>query len=90
MDISFPAIENGLWRIQRYLIYRRGLTVSESERAVAPLAWYVATGRASADFLRRMLTAKPFMLARKLTQGGSDDEILRRIKKYLGYIPDEI
>lgn len=81
--ISDTAVETGLWHIQRTLMEKYGCDTAE--RDMYPLHWYVGTGRASLDFLRKLLTAKPFMVARKLHMGGSDDEILQRIKKYIGY-----
>lgn len=56
-------------------------------REISPLSRYINTGRASLDFLQRLYHAKPFMVARKLHQGGSDDEIIKRVQKYLGYVP---
>lgn len=76
------AVQEGLWRIERYLIDRYGM--DQAEQDVSPLAWYIGTGRASVDFIRAVLAAKPFMIARKLHEGGSYDEAMARVKKYLG------
>ena len=57
--------------------------VDNAYREIAPLTWYINTGRASLFFLRGIIIAKPFMIARKLHQGGSDQEIIDRIKDYL-------
>lgn len=83
ISISPVAVETGLWHIQRNLMQKYG--VDESYRDIAPLSWYIQTGRASCDFIRAVLTAKPFMIARKLHQGGSYDEVIQRIKDYIGY-----
>lgn len=79
--ISRTAIDTGLWHIQRYLIEKYGTAIAE--RDMYPLQWYVATGRASFDFLRRLFNAKPFMIARKLHQSGTCDDAIQRIKDYL-------
>ena len=83
ISVDAIAIETGLWHIQRYLMQRYG--TDESYRDMAPLSWYIYTDRASLDFIRKVLTAKPFMIARKLHLGGSYDEAIQRIKDYVGY-----
>ena len=79
ISINRTSIETGLWAIQRYLMQRYG--VDQSYRDMAPLNWYME--RASLDFIRAVLTAKPFMIARKLHEGGSYDEVIERVKAYL-------
>lgn len=74
-------IDNGLWTIQKYLMERYG--VDASYREIDPLRWYVDTGRASADFIKRVFNAKSFMIASKLHEGGSYDEVIQRIKDYI-------
>lgn len=81
ISINRTSIETGLWAIQRYLMQRYG--VDQSYQDIAPLQWYIYTDRASIDFTRAVLTAKPFMVARKLHMGGSYDEVIRRLKIYL-------
>ena len=51
---------------------------------LAPLSYYVATGRASTEFLHKLVDAKPFMIARVLMKGGSYDEAMGRVKEFLG------
>ena len=82
IDISPLAVRNGIWNIQRYLMLRYGSDIAECD--VAPLKWWCYTGRASCDFLRAMLTAKPFMIARRLHKGGSWDEMVARVREFLG------
>lgn len=84
--MSATAIETMLWHIQREIMIRWG--VDAGHREIAPLARYINTGRASVDFLRRLYTAKPFMVARKIHQGGSNDEIIKRVQHYIGYAPN--
>ena len=81
IHLSRYLIERSLWTIQYCLMRRYGVTVSEIE--IAPLCHYVYSGRASAYFLHHLLAAKPYMIARKLHEGGSDDEIIARVKAYL-------
>lgn len=83
ISISPVAVETGLWHIQRNLMQKHG--VDQSYQDIAPLAWYISTGRASCDFIRAVLTAKPFMIARKLHMSGTYDEVIQRIKDYIGY-----
>ena len=58
--------------------------VDEAYRDIYPLEWYINTGRASAEFLRKLYTKKPFLIARRLHKGGSVDETVKRIKSFLG------
>lgn len=85
ISVNATSIETFLWNVQRELMDRYG--VDAASREIEPLRWYVDTGRASTPCIRKMMEAKPFMLARKLHQGGSDDEIIKRVQKYLGYVP---
>lgn len=80
--VSATVIDATLWEITVALMRRYGSDVAFRE--IAPLNWYVGTGRASTEFLRRLAAAKPFMIARKLHVGGADDEIIRGIETYLG------
>ena len=79
--MSYTKIENCIWNIEYFLMKKYGC--SAAEREVAPLKWYINTGRASVPFLINLLEAKPFVIARALHQGGSDDEIIRRVKAKL-------
>lgn len=79
--LSLERIDSALWEAERYLMARYGCT--EASQNMYPLQWYIHTGRASGDFLRHLLMVKPFMIARKLHEGGSDDEVLHRVKQYL-------
>lgn len=83
--LSHGTIECGLWAIQRYAMHHYG--IDQADRDTYPLRWYVNTGRASAEFLRLLFHAKPFMVARLLHKGGSHDEALRRVMEYIGYAP---
>lgn len=83
ISVNATSIETFLWDVQRELMDRYG--VDTANREITPLRWYIDTGRASTPCIKKMMEAKPFMLARKLHQGGSDAEIINRILKYIGW-----
>lgn len=78
--VSRTLIDNMYLQIERYL-WRYG--VDQASMDLAPLHWYIDTGRASNDFIKACAMAKPFMIGRKLHQGGSYQEAVQRIKDYL-------
>ena len=82
ININQTSIETCIWHIYRHLMIKYGSY--EADYAIEPLKWYIRTGRASTDFLRALIKAKPFMVARKLYEGGSTDEVVARVKKYIG------
>lgn len=53
------------------------------QNAVSPLRWYIATGRASAAWLRVLLSIRPDVIARRLLQGGTDQEVIERIQSLI-------
>lgn len=83
ISIDRVSVETGLWHIERHLIHKYG--TAEAGKDMAPLRWYIDTGRASCDFIRALLSAKPWMVARRLHDGGSYDDVLARVKKYIGW-----
>lgn len=76
--MNYTLINNQLWNIQKYMMNRIGCDAAN--RAMSPLNWYVGTGRATLPFLRWMTGEKPFVIARILMNGGSDEEIITRLK----------
>lgn len=50
-----------------------------------PLAYHIFTGRATLEFEKRLLATRPYLIARDLSSGGSDADIIRKIKKRIGY-----
>lgn len=70
------------WKVQWYLMKRYGCDAAD--RMMDPLTWYIGTGRASLDFLRALLEAKPYMIGRQLAKEGSVDDAIQRIKAYIG------
>lgn len=83
VSISYVSVDECLWQIKARLMGKYGCDQADND--IAPLSWYVSTGRASCEFLRLLVSAKPFMVARKLHDGGTYSEALDRIKQYIGY-----
>lgn len=84
ISISPENVENAMWRIQMDLMRRHGLSFDRAAQLMGPLHWWVHTGRASTDFLHGLIVAKPFVISRRLIAGGSDEEIIKQIKKVIG------
>jgi len=83
MNINYMAIDSAVWNIKAILMRKYGSAAAD--RDIAPLAWYITTGRASTGFLHLLLEAKPFMIARKLHQAGSYDDAIKAICNYIHY-----
>lgn len=83
VPVTSTSIETCLWSIQRENGQRNGF--SAAEREMYPLAWYINTGRASVDFLRKLIAARPVLIARDLHKGGSVDEVIDRVCRRIGY-----
>lgn len=81
--VSQTMIDNTLWAIQKSLHNQHGVT--GAERIIAPLLWYINTGRASMNFLGKLVQKKPYLIGRVLAKGGSYDEAIQRVKEYIGY-----
>ena len=80
--MSYTVIDNYIYSVWSILCRKYG--VDAANRDLAPLRWYAQTARASVAFLNALVEAKPFMIARKLHMGGSYDDTIERIKRYLG------
>ena len=81
IKVSQTNIDNFLWDVKSSLMKKYG--VDAAERMIDPLVWYVSTGRASSEFLRKLINTKPYVIARKLVENSSVDDTLQRIKTYL-------
>ena len=79
--ISMTLIDSYLWSVRKYL--RGKLGVDAGDREVYPLVWYINSGRASTDFLGRLVQERPYVIGRLLMKGGSVDEAVERIKARL-------
>ena len=80
--VNRNTIDTCIWNIKKVLMEKYGCTAADRE--IAPLVWYINTGRASTLFLEKLINAKAYMIARRLHAGGSDMEIIDRIKSYVG------
>jgi len=83
ISVNATTIDAFLYEIERNLMNNYG--VDTASREIEPLRWYIGTGRASTPCIKKMMEAKPFMLARKLHMGGSTSEIINRILNYIGW-----
>ena len=86
MNVNATTIDNGLWAIQLCLMNKYGVDTARCD--MEPLKWYIGTGRAPTPFIASLLDAKPWMIARMLHKGGSYDDVLKRIKKYVGHVEE--
>ena len=84
--MNYQKADNYIWSVKLYLMKKYGC--SQAERDIYPLSWYIGTGRASMNFLHKLASAKPFMIARKLHEGGSHDDAIKRVMQYIGYNTD--
>lgn len=75
-------IEDHIWKVYRYLSRKYGTKRADID--IYPLTWYIHTGRASTAYLKAFLTVKPYMVGRKLHNGGgSHDDALARVNEYI-------
>lgn len=83
VQIGYVAQDAYIWQCRQYLMKR--YSVDESARDVAPLSWYIATGRAYSDWLRALMCARPYMIARILHRmsGGDYSEIIAAVTAYI-------
>lgn len=44
------------------------------------ISWYIMTGRASTEFIQQMFQRRPSTIAKACLAGGSDEDILQRVK----------
>ena len=75
-------VDEHTWKVYRYLMRKYGTKIADID--IYPLRWYINTGRASAAYLRAFLSVKPYMVGRKLHNGGgSHDDALARVNDYI-------
>lgn len=84
--ISSTGIIDYVWDVRTAL--RRYGDTDQAERDLAPLVYYINTGRASCRFLRLLLETKPFLVARRLHAGGSVNDAISRVCSLIGYKPN--
>lgn len=68
------SYEKQLWK-------KHGIT--EGSNLLYPLAWYINTGRASADYIHRLAEADPKKVTAILEKDGSVQDVLDRLKVLL-------
>ena len=82
--MSREKIENSLFDLKMAVWH---ITDSRTAENVAgDIAYYICTGRASLDYIRAFCALSKYRmttLARKISVGGSTDEIIAISKKYL-------
>ena len=88
-SISYNNIDAFMWELTLTVQRVCACSISTAESLVSPLDWYIKTGRASAEFLHKLVKAKPFMIARRISHGGATDEVLQRVKAYVNTIEYE-
>ncbi len=81
--INADGIDNYLWDVR--METRRVLGVDRGDAVCYPLVYYINTGRASCEFLRKLIAVSPTRIARLLMGGGSDAYIMSRIKSAMKY-----
>ena len=81
--MSATTIDTMLWNIQWELMNQIGCDAAE--RAMSPPNWYINTGRAPTEFLRKLHNVRPVLVARDLAKGGSYDAAIKRVCKRIGF-----
>lgn len=82
-SINSDGIDRYLWDVRVETI--KSLGVDRGNNAVHPLAYYISTGRASVEFLHKLIAVSPVTIARILLDGGSDVQIMSRIKRRISF-----
>ena len=86
IDQYLYAVNDSAWRI----LNRSNTPWMYGTQPVYPLNWYISSGRAPTPFIRQLLTIRPDVIARILIRGGSDQEIVQRIRNRIGYASEGI
>ena len=80
--VGYLTVENKLYEIQMWLVQHERWTLDTARRYIAPLNWYVATGRASTEFLKSLVSAKTFVVGRVLVNTyGNYDETIQALRR---------
>ena len=83
--VGYMTVENKIWEIQMWLVQHERWTLDTAQRYIAPLNWYVATGRASTEFLKSLVSAKTFVVGRVLVNTyGNYDETIQALRRKFG------
>lgn len=76
-------VDNYVWKVFRILL--RDFPWNDAENLVSPVRWYIRTGRAPWEWCKLLTAAKPFMVARRLRDGGTYEEALTRVHQLIGW-----
>ena len=76
IDMYIFDVNRAAWR----MLNRKEQEWPLGTQPVYPLNWYISSGRASTPFIKVLLTIRPDVIARLLLKGGSDQEVVNRIK----------
>ena len=85
-SIDYNNIDAFMWELIMTVKRVCACSIATAESLVDPLNWYIKTGRASAEFLHKLVKSKPFMIARRISHGGSTEEVMDRVKEYVNSI----
>lgn len=81
IDQYLYAVNDSAWR----MLNRSATPWMYGTQPVYPLNWYISSGRAPTPFIRQLLTVRPDVIARILLKGGSDQDVVQRIKNRIHY-----
>ena len=81
IDQYIYAVNDSAWR----MLNKQDRQWMFGTEPVYPLNWYISSGRASTPFIKLLLTVRPDIIARIMIKGGSDQEIVQKIKDRIGY-----
>lgn len=85
--MSYTQIDNALWEIRERIQARTGST-AQTDTALAPLVWYISTGRAPTDFLKLLMqcTSQQFTtIANRLVKANTDESAIDSVCAYIGF-----
>ncbi len=81
--MSYDTFDNYIFKAAMY--GSRTISLDDAQRVLEPLEWYVKTGRASCDFMRKLAAKKPYRIFQILHKvGGSYEDAIQAVKQYLG------
>ena len=80
---SYTATENTISNIELRLAREYGTL--DAQRKVYPLKWYIYTGRACIEFIKRLNASPACNVCKALHNSGSDETVIKRVKKEIGF-----
>lgn len=87
--VTTMAIDMVLWNIHSKIYSKLGSTI-ETDNAIAPLEWYIRTGRAPYEFERLLIgctSRQQTTIANRLIKCGGHDyeEAINSVCQYIGF-----